>query len=699
MIIDSGNRIIFDGNGIAEEFPYSFVVTKDTDVKVAISDNETGTVQELVSDYFVDVTASKVIYPGYSPGQEPADEDRPPILPVGKKLIVYRKLDITQESDLGNKFPFNSIERMVDKNCILLQQVKDSLDRSLTLPVSTPIGFATNLPAPIPNTSFRVNGDGTGYETTLDPAVVVPVVEGLKADVETIKEETISAKEDAESAATTAAKKAADEAVANVQTELHTVLTTAEGYKDTAVQSANTATSAATTAAKKAADEAVANVQTELHTVLTTAEGYKNAASTSATNASNSAMQAGNYLSSANAAATSASNSATTATGAVDTIEGYMTTIDSQVATATEAASNASQSATTATNAVANAQAELDNLVATAESYKDTAVQSAATAEGYKNAANTSAANASQSATTATAAAAEATMASSPATNAATTATTASNNANTKANAAAQSASAAAQSAADAAASAGGDFIPGSQKGEPNGVATLNAYGLIPSEQLPSYVDDIIEVSSLPPKGETGKIYVITNSSASTYNHQFRWSGTSFIDISFQLNFATQAQAEAGADNTTVVSPLRVKQAIAKQVQPQIDSINTALGSYVLTSTYDTNNTALNNSISTKLSIEGAKSIYVAKTDLTTTLGGYYTKEQVDSKVNTKADKTQLITANKDYFLQRSTSYKVGDTLEVASLGHNYYVRCVQAGTTARTEPAYTTANVGGGNS
>ena len=35
--------------------------------------------------------------------------------------------------------------------------------------------------------------------------------------------------------------------------------------------------------------------------------------------------------------------------------------------------------------------------------------------------------------------------------------------------------------------------IPTSEKGKANGVATLDASGLVPSSQLPSYVDDVIE--------------------------------------------------------------------------------------------------------------------------------------------------------------------------------------------------------------
>ena len=59
------------------------------------------------------------------------------------------------------------------------------------------------------------------------------------------------------------------------------------------------------------------------------------------------------------------------------------------------------------------------------------------------------------------------------------------------------------------------------QKGQPSGLATLDTNGLIPSDQLPSYVDDVKEFSSLsafPEKGESGKIYVTADT-----NLIYRW--------------------------------------------------------------------------------------------------------------------------------------------------------------------------------
>ena len=57
--------------------------------------------------------------------------------------------------------------------------------------------------------------------------------------------------------------------------------------------------------------------------------------------------------------------------------------------------------------------------------------------------------------------------------------------------------------------------------------------GKVPSSQLPSFVDDVIEVAdyaSLPTTGETGKIYVTLDT-----NLTYRWSGTAYVEISQSL--------------------------------------------------------------------------------------------------------------------------------------------------------------------
>ena len=53
--------------------------------------------------------------------------------------------------------------------------------------------------------------------------------------------------------------------------------------------------------------------------------------------------------------------------------------------------------------------------------------------------------------------------------------------------------------------------------------------GKVPSSQLPSYVDDVIEVANyaaLPAVGESGKIYITLDD-----NHIFRWTGSTYVEI------------------------------------------------------------------------------------------------------------------------------------------------------------------------
>ena len=75
--------------------------------------------------------------------------------------------------------------------------------------------------------------------------------------------------------------------------------------------------------------------------------------------------------------------------------------------------------------------------------------------------------------------------------------------------------------------------IPAAQKGASGGVAELDESGKVPAAQLPSYVDDVLEYDTkdnFPAAGETGKIYVATNT-----NKTYRWSGTAYVEISASI--------------------------------------------------------------------------------------------------------------------------------------------------------------------
>lgn len=83
-------------------------------------------------------------------------------------------------------------------------------------------------------------------------------------------------------------------------------------------------------------------------------------------------------------------------------------------------------------------------------------------------------------------------------------------------------------------------------QGQPNGIATLNDQGHIPSNQLPSYIDDVIEYvnkDEFPAEGESGKIYVSTEK-----NTTYRWSGTTYIAIGSSLALGTTSETAYPGD-------------------------------------------------------------------------------------------------------------------------------------------------------
>lgn len=92
----------------------------------------------------------------------------------------------------------------------------------------------------------------------------------------------------------------------------------------------------------------------------------------------------------------------------------------------------------------------------------------------------------------------------------------------------------------------GGDYIERSEIGQASGVAGLDASGKVPTAQLPSYVDDVVEYEnedSFPEDGEAGKIYVDT-----TTNKTYRWGGSQYVEISASLALGETASTAYAGD-------------------------------------------------------------------------------------------------------------------------------------------------------
>ena len=129
-------------------------------------------------------------------------------------------------------------------------------------------------------------------------------------------------------------------------------------------------------------------------------------------------------------------------------------------------------------------------------------------------------------------------------------------------------------------------YVTVASKGVANGVASLDGDGKVPSSQLPSYVDDVIEAyivsgatalsagwlsktaggSALTP--ETGIIYVVMTS-GEYQNKTYRWGGSTYVEISSAPGqatestagiaaIATQAECTTGTNDTKIVTPLKM---------------------------------------------------------------------------------------------------------------------------------------------
>ena len=182
MVITDVNQVVYLGNGSRTAFPFTFRIIDATDVKLLLIDAD-GTETDITADYFVDTVNSTVHYPGYAPGAEPSEADQPAPVQEGQRLVVYRELPVTQEKDLGEKWPFFEIELALDKLTMLIQGISGIWNRCLRVTVgqaATHPDFDYNIPIETGKT-FRVKDDGTGFELTEDPKAAREAAEAAQA--------------------------------------------------------------------------------------------------------------------------------------------------------------------------------------------------------------------------------------------------------------------------------------------------------------------------------------------------------------------------------------------------------------------------------------------------------------------------------------------------------------------------------------
>lgn len=311
-------------------------------------------------------------------------------------------------------------------------------------------------------------------------------------------------------------------------------------------------------AAAAVAAQTAANTATAAATAATTAANTANATAAAATTAANNATAAANASTAASTAAANTANTASAnASAAVSTANTAATNASTALSTANTAATNASNAVTTANTAASNASTALstaNTAASNASTAQNTANTAASNASTALSTANTAATNASSAVTTANAASASAANAVTTANNAVTTANTANNTANQAAAAVSQAVlfTLVANVAAIPASPANNTYI---EVGDSTGIAAFTPLVGLPG----GFTGDA---------GLTVRLRYTT--AGSTWNYLSYFANnpeTRYLNLA---SAASQAEAEAGSNNTKYTTPLRVAQAIAQLSPPPV---------------------------------------------------------------------------------------------------------------------------------
>lgn len=178
-------------------------------------------------------------------------------------------------------------------------------------------------------------------------------------------------------------------------------------------------------------------------------------------------------------------------------------------------------------------------------------------------------------------------------------------------------------------------------KGAANGYAPLDATSKVPAANLPSYVDDVVEVANqaaLPVTGESGKIY-ITADTGNTY----RWSGTIYVWIN--SNSGTSDASTKLATARTIAATGDATYSVSFDGSANVTAAITLANSGVTAGTVNSTATALTPiTVNAKGLVTGTGApvtitpAFSSITATPTTIAGYgitnaYTKTEVDTAI------------------------------------------------------------------
>lgn len=298
MIGAEVNRIVYKGDGITTSFPYTFTVLEKADIVVVLVDKESKK-KTLTSDYFIDMDKKEITYPGYAPGEEPAEAERPPVLPAGWYLVIQRKTKIDQQTSLGDKWPFDVTEDALDKITRILQDLDTDSKRHLEISAEAS-GIDPMLPSPKANMGFYWDETGTKLVEGLNPKAASESA-ARSAAAASASETSAAASASAAKASANAARESEKNADSRAQ-DAESAANTAKTYAETATKKATAAGDSQTAAAHSAssakasdARDAAIGAKDGIEAAQANAKASTTAAANSATSAQESAEKAKDY--------------------------------------------------------------------------------------------------------------------------------------------------------------------------------------------------------------------------------------------------------------------------------------------------------------------------------------------------------------------------------------------------------------------
>lgn len=156
----TNNRISYAGNGVTTgfAFPYRFLENADLTVIVTVDATGVETVKTITTHYTVT-----------GAGEDSGGTVTMLVAPAsGETLTILRDPDATQELDLreNDELPAENVEEAFDRLTMLVQRLKDRVDRAVTLTDGFTASFDLELPTDIDTAgaSIIVNATEDGFE-------------------------------------------------------------------------------------------------------------------------------------------------------------------------------------------------------------------------------------------------------------------------------------------------------------------------------------------------------------------------------------------------------------------------------------------------------------------------------------------------------------------------------------------------------